>query len=342
MTWQLLGHQWAVKLLHNHIVKENIRHAYLFTGALGVGRRTLALRFAQAINCPQPKAPGIPCGECRTCLRIERMQHVDMTVIEAEKAGGTIKIDQIRSLQHNLALSPYEAKYRIALLLRFDEANANASNALLKILEEPPEKVIILMTAETPESLLPTIVSRCEVLRLRPLSPTDLQTGLTEKYSIPEDQANLLAHIAQGRPGAALNLFNDPANLEKRRNWFELHQQLLKSDIPSRFKFIKEHYSKNKSSFRNDFSDTLKAWQSLWRDVMLLKTTGSETITNIDFVDTIKEIASQTGVRQTAKVIALIDRSIKLLGQSANARLTMEVFMLDLPVLSGSMVETAG
>ncbi len=140
MDWGILGHDWAVELLQGHITQGLTRQAYLITGPRGVGRRTLALRFAQALNCTQPIALGIPCRKCRACTQIERMLHPDLAVVQAEQVGGSLKVDQIRELQRSLSLAPYEARYRIAVLLRFEEANPNAANALLKTLEEPPRR----------------------------------------------------------------------------------------------------------------------------------------------------------------------------------------------------------
>src|SRR5512143_877551 len=127
MDWGIIGHEWAVNLLSKHIAHGQERHAYLITGAQGVGRRTLALRFAQGLNCLNPPVPGQPCRNCSACKRIEAMKHPDLIVVEAEHEGEVLKIDQIRELQHSLALAPYEARYRVALILRFEEAHAGAA-----------------------------------------------------------------------------------------------------------------------------------------------------------------------------------------------------------------------
>ena len=126
-NWNLVGNEWAVDMLKKHVVNGTTRHAYLFAGPPGLGRRTLALRFAQALNCQTPIAPGVPCGECRDCRQLAAMQYADLTVIQADAEGGTLKVDQIREARRSLTLKPYQANYRVALFLRFQEANDNAA-----------------------------------------------------------------------------------------------------------------------------------------------------------------------------------------------------------------------
>ena len=212
MSWNLIGHAWAEKLLQQHLISGEVHHAYLFTGAPGVGRRSLALEFARAINCANPPTPGEACGVCSICKHITLMQQADLHIVAPETDGGMIKVDQIRDLQRSLILTPYEAKYRIALLLNFQRANANAQNALLKTLEEAPRKVILLLTADSTESLLPTISSRCETLRLRPTSIETLTSVLNEREKLSPEKAALYAHIANGRPGIALRLASRSQN----------------------------------------------------------------------------------------------------------------------------------
>jgi DNA polymerase-3 subunit delta' len=326
MNWEVLGHDWAVDLLKEHIARGEVRHAYLFTGPQGIGRRTLALRLAQALNCAQPPIPGEPCLKCRTCKQIERMQHPDLLVVQAEQTGGTLKVDQVRELQRSLALHPYEARYRLALLLRFEEAHPSAMNALLKTLEEPAPQVVLVLTAESAESLLPTIVSRCEVLRLRPLPPELVGQGLQERWGVAAEQAQLLAHISGGRPGFALRLRQEPRRLEQRQAWLDDHARLLAATRVERFTYA-EAIVKDKDAVR----ELLSTWLSYWRDVLLIAAGSAAPIANLDRREEIEALAVRVGLRQAHQTTSALQRTLTLLEQYVNNRLALEVLMLDLP-----------
>ena len=249
MTWDLLGHTWAEDLLRRHIATGELRHAYLFTGAPGIGRRSLALEFARAINCTQPPAPGDFCGTCRVCTQTARMQQPDLGIVTAESEGAMIKVDQVRALQRSLSLTPYEARYRIALLLNFQTANPNAQNALLKTLEEAPRQVILLLTADAPENLLPTIASRCEILRLRPVAVEVLEEALRTRWQLEPERARLLASLSNGRAGLALRMAADPTLLEKRAGQVEEFLRLLPLNRRERFAAA-EALAKNRDALR--------------------------------------------------------------------------------------------
>jgi len=334
VAWDVLGHDWAEQMLSEHIRSGQVRQAYLFTGPSGVGRRTLALRFAQAIFCANPAVPGVPCRACQPCLQVERMQHPDLFPVAAEQEGGELRIDAIRELQRSLALSPYTASRKVALLMRFEEANQNAQNALLKTLEDTPSHAILLLTASSAETVLPTIASRCEVMRLRPLAVDHAASALAEKFGMPEDEAALLAHITGGRVGASLHLHQEPERLEQRTEWLGDLFTLLGNSIRERFAYA-ENAARSRS--RGDRSQTrdmmrgmLQTWLSLWRDVLLHKAGAKAPFTNPDVADEIRQIADAVTLETARKQAAALEKAILKL-RSANLQLLLEVLLLDLP-----------
>ncbi len=339
-NWGISGHEWAVEMLQEQIRRDSVRHAYLFCGPAGVGRRTLGIRFAQALDCPNPVAPGEPCGKCKTCQQIERMQYADLAVIQAEKVGGTLKVEQVRALRQTLSLKPYQGKFRVALFLRFEEANQNAANALLKTLEEAPAHVIIILTAESPEQLLPTISSRCEVLRLRPLSIENVE-GLLKEYGADEAKAMLLAHISAGRPGYALHLLTDKAALEFREEKLQDLIKLLKASRVERFAYA-ENLTRRKRDKKADedvdrkdagdeFRQALQLWLSFWRDVLICRSHASIPLVNLDLQEQVEALAGRLSLEQVRKLVGDAEQAIDRLDRNVNARLLAEVLLLDWP-----------
>lgn len=325
-NWGMLGHEWAVELLRGHLVNSRTRHAYLITGPQGIGRCTLAVRMTQGLNCPQPITPGTACRTCHTCQRIERMQHPDLLIVQAEEVGRTLKVNQIRELLRGLSLAPYEAPYKVALLLRFEEANPNAANALLKTLEEPPPQVILFVTAQDTETLLPTIVSRCEVIRLRPVPIDEVSQGLQTMWEIPDDEAKFLAHLSNGRPGYAHWLHKNPEHRQRRATWLDDHQQLLSAKRAERFQ-----YAENLAKDKAEFMQVLQTWLSLWRDVML-KASGAQTpITNLDCENQIDHLAEKLNLDTTTQMVSNLELTLSRLQRYTNPRLTAEVLLLNLP-----------
>lgn len=331
MDWGLIGHEWAVNLLAQHVAEGRERHAYLITGPRGVGRRTVALRFTQALNCPEPPVPGQPCRKCSTCRHIERGQYPDLNIVQAENEGGTLRIDQIRELQHTLALAPYEGRYRVALVLRFEEAHISAANAMLKTLEEPPPQVVVILTAKSAESMLPTITSRAEVIRLRPPSVQETADGLQAIRGVPRPLAEKLAHICDGRPGYAIRLFEDQRLLEQRQAWLEELLHLLSTTRRERFAFARE-IAENKDRMQEE----LQVWLTFWRDVLLCVTGAGGTLTNIDFTDTIQALAKGIDVSTAQSLVQAIEQTIEKIEHYVNPRLALEVLLMDFPRIEKS------
>ena len=324
-NWNMVGNDWAVSMLRQHVRRGMPRHAYLLTGPRGIGRRTLALRFAQALICTNPKEPGMPCGECEDCGYIQREQHPDVALVGAEAEGGTLKVEQIREQRRLIALKPYRSKYRIVIFQRFQEANDSAANALLKTLEEAPAHAILMLTAESSEGLLPTIVSRCEVLRLQPV-PMEEVRRLLEERGAGADKARLVAHISGGCPGVALRLVEDEGLLSDRHERLNELQALVRGTRAHRFGYAWQ-LSKDKAGMR----EVLILWLSFWRDVLWRAGGASSPVSNIDREADIDALAKGLSLKEATRIVEDLDQGIRQLELNVNPRLLAEVLLLDWP-----------
>lgn len=328
MSWNLVGHEWAENLLKEHILNNEVRHAYLFTGAGGTGRRSLAIEFACAVNCLQPPAPGEFCGNCRMCKQLQKLQQADLSVIQAEEGSSLIKVEQVRSLERSLSLSPYEAKFRVALLLDFQQANANAQNALLKTLEEAPQKVILLLTADSAENLLPTISSRCEIMRLRPTSVANLEDTLVSRWKIDPEKAGFYAHLANGRVGKALQFADHTELLENRKALLDDFERLLRSSRRERFAYS-ESLARNRD--RDGVKVVLQTWFTYGRDLMMLSNGLGGSATNIDRQEELRDLAGRITQAGALQIVKAVDDALAALEANGHVRLLTDTFFIDLP-----------
>ena len=327
----MIGHNWAVQLLRGHILNDSLRHAYLITGPRGIGKANLAVRFIQALNCPDQGSSGNPCLVCPTCKRIGKLEHPDLFPISIEEDSKQIKVDQIRELIHSLSLSPYESKRRFGLLLDFENANPSAQNSLLKTLEEPPGSVVLILTAISSDALLETITSRCEEIKLNTVPLDVTSQGLEKLHSIPPDEARFLAHISGGKPEFALAMHADPGILERRTNLLNEHLELLESNSVKRFA-----YADQVSKDTGKVEELLDTWISIWQDILHQSSHSETPLQNIDRQEDIQRILQQVNLATARSSVALFQRAHKLLGENANLKLTLEDLLLGLPTISAS------
>lgn len=328
MTWDLIGHEWAVQLLQGHIENKTLRHAYLITGPSNIGKKNLAIRFIQAICCPNTKGPGIPCQECPTCNRLQRLEHPDLFPIAVEEGSKQIKIDQVRDLIRSLSLSSYEASRRFGLLIDFNLANRHTQNSLLKTLEEPPGSVILILTAVSASALFETVASRCEEIKLNPVPIQTTRQGLENLHQIPEDQADFLAHISAGKPELALAYHQDPEILERRNTLLDQHYEILKGDSVARFAYANQLV---KDSVM--VQEMLNTWSSIWHDVLLQAGKSDTPIRNIDRDGEIQTIVNAVDLQDAKSAVNLFRRAHGLLQKNANLKLTVEDLLLQLPTI---------
>ncbi|MEA3460022.1 MAG: DNA polymerase III subunit delta' [Chloroflexota bacterium] len=319
--WQVIGHEWAVKLLKCSLDNGRVSHAYLLTGPPQIGKTTLALDFARALNCAGKKKP---CGECTSCRKIAHGTHPDVRVIEGE--GGTIKIDQIRDLQRQASLSPLEGRWKAYIIRQMGQATTEASNCLLKTLEEPPAHVILILTASNVQSLLPTVVSRCQVLNLHLLTAEEVQNALQEHWGVEDAQAELLARLSGGRLGWAVDASRDKDVLKRRGECLDKLTDLLGRGKVERFA-----YARKLSQDPERMREVLDWWLSWGHDLLLVREGSQTEITNLDRRASLLKQAERYGLGQIHGFLTALRAAVYALEHNANARLALEVLMLSLP-----------
>jgi len=322
--WGIVGHDWAVALLRSSLSAGRAAHAYLFSGPPQIGKRTLALALAQALNCAQPDAP---CGRCPSCLKIARSVHPDVRLITGEGTGGSIKIEQVRALQHEAVLAPYEGRYRVFILRQMEQATLEAANCLLKTLEEPPAQVILVLTAIHSESLPPTIVSRCQHLGLRPVATPVIEEVLRDKGVAPI-QAQLLARLSGGRLGWALQAATDEDLLRQRQQGLDQMVRLLAAGRIERLACAHE-VSADPAAARQ----LVELWTCWWRDLALFGQ-GAEGLVNVDQIEQYRPVSAQLTLAHELAILRALQATAAQLEANVNPRLALEGLFLQLPRLT--------
>jgi DNA polymerase-3 subunit delta' len=316
--------------LLDYSLKTNaVAHAYLLVGPQHVGKGTLAINLAQALNCDGPE---LPCGQCHSCQRILEGKHADVTPIGLDSKT-EIGIDDIRGLQRLANLPPYEGKCKVFIIDDAEYLSTEAANSLLKILEEPPPRVVWLLLAAEEERLLPTIISRCQRLELKPVSSERVQEVLVNSYNVDASKAKLLSQLCHGRLGWALAALANDDILEQRTQRIAKLVSLLtptSRSLEQRFAYAQELASQFGQN-RRAGAEIIEIWLDWWRDLMLIKGGCKEAIINVDYETALEEQARGLSLSEIKGFLANLCLLQEDISKNVNSRLALEWLMLNLP-----------
>ncbi len=333
--WEVVGQERTVSLLQRSLERGAVAHAYLFIGPTHVGKMTLALDLAKALNC---EAAEPPCGVCASCQKIASAKHSDVQIIglagdmnsgEA-KLQTEISIDQIREMQHSASLSPFEGNFKVFIIDRAELLSHEAANSLLKTLEEPVRKVIFILLTTNDRLLPTTIVSRCQRLELTPLAATEIETALCSRGDIETTKAKLLAGLCHGCFGWALSAASNEELLQQRSERLGQLLKLISGDGEELFNYalhLATHFSRNRALV----GEILDLWLYWWRDLLLVKAGCYILITNTDLEAMLTSHAQDYSLVQIRDFITSIQMALEQLKQNANPQLALEVLMLSIP-----------
>lgn len=337
-NWGIVGHVWAVQYLRRSLLNRRDAHAYLFAGPEGIGKALLAQRLAQALVCETGGSD--PCLVCRACKRVVKGNHPDVRTVSLQtQADGQktdaapskrLSIDTIREWQRDIGLRPFEAQRRVFIL---DDAQAltdQAANAMLKTLEEPPPYAVLILISHGAGDLLPTIVSRCRVLRLRPVSRDVVSATLRDQFNVDGGDAALVAAWSGGRLGWAVRAVENPDLLEQQQQRLDELIGLGAAGRVARMRWAEERAKEYRSEPAVAL-EWMRLWQSWWRDVLLLCGGHAAAITHLDRLAELDDLAKMIPLETVQQFLVQLDGVREQLAANVNPQLAFENVTLHIP-----------
>ncbi len=330
--WNIVGHEHAINTLRRALLAQRVRHAYLFTGPEHIGKALLAQRFAQTLLCTgggdAHNAPQNPCNTCLSCRKVMHGNHPDVHYINRPQDKQFILIEQVRALQADAARKTLEGRRNIFIIQGMHEMNVQAANCLLKTLEEPEPDVVLLLTVPDPGVLLPTILSRVQQVPMQLLTSKQVKSALEDRWDVEPDEANLIAALSAGRMGWAVQAVEDEDMLAERQTQLETLAKLSTAGKVQRF-----DVAQRLSADSDKLHGILELWLLWWRDMVLAANNCLDLIVNVDMQGIIQNQAAKVGAAESQRMVRAILGTMEALDQNVNARVALEVLMLDLPMV---------
>ena len=343
LGFRTFGHNKAVDFINKSILMSKTSHAYLITGPDNIGKKTLAVDLASILNAKPNKDMFdnkfiIDISSSKERSRILNGNHSDIKIIDrdfsdqANKSGLVISIDQIRQIIKNIYLKPFEGEKKIYIINQAQNMTESGYNSMLKILEEPPQDAVIILTAPSINSLPNTIVSRCQLINLNYIQKQEVEKFILDNFDIDESKSEFISRICKGKIGFAINACNDQTLIDDYFQTILKFAEILSSSIDKRFNYardISNLYRKNK----NQVYKELSMWLDFWRDLLVLKNGLNEHVVNEEWREMIIKISEEIDIRKILDVIQDFKKSTEYLQQNGSPQLIIEVLMMGLPLV---------
>ncbi len=316
----VVGQKQLRTYLKNCVKEGSVGHAYCLDGSIGMGKYTLALAFAKTVLCKSTENK--PCNVCSACLKVNHLNHPDLHTIEPD--GNSIKNKQIEDFQHELQLKPYESDRKIFIIKQANGMTISAQNRLLKTLEEPPEYALIILLSSNVNSFLPTIKSRCQILKLKRVSEEKIAEVLVNKYNVPIDESKILSVFSNGVIGNALQLMESSEFRQDREAIIEIIEQVFKK---GRFEVLQSaNFFTEKKDKIYEYLDIMLFW---FRDMLILKETNCEDfLINIDKKHDLQSHLNHIAFEKLSNIIYIIEKTKKDIKANVNFQLAIEMMLL--------------
>ena len=319
---EILGHGPIKEHFFNAVITGNISHAYILSGEAGMGKKSLANAFALALLCVKGQAD--PCRQCHACKQVMSGNHPDLIYVTHEKPA-SIGVDDVRrQINDTIQVKPYSSAHKIYIVDEAEKMTVQAQNALLKTIEEPPAYAVILLLTTNAEAFLPTILSRCVQLKLKPLKDGEVKDYLVSRMSVEMSQAEIYTAFARGNLGKAIHLADSEDFRHLYGELLDLLKNLKKSDISE----LLERIRKMKED-KLDIHQCLDFMQMWYRDVLMYKTTKDINLLIFkDEFSTVNAMSTVSGYEGLERILTAIDKARIRLDANVNMELVMELLLL--------------
>ncbi len=320
----IFGNEQVIEHLQNAIRLDKVSHAYIFNAPKSSGKMMLAEAFGAALQCE--KGGVEPCGECHSCRQAQSHNQPDIIYVQHEKPN-TIGVDDIRDqINRDISIKPYASPYKIYIIDEAEKLNVQAQNALLKTIEEPPAYAVILLLTTNADAFLPTILSRCIRLDLKPVSENRLKTYLMQKHGVVDYQAEVCVAFSQGVVGKAITLATSAYFNEIKEAALQLVMRIADIELSEMIGAVKQ-IGEYKLSI-NDYFDLLMVW---YRDVLLYKATAdANSVIFKDQVHEIKRQANRFSYHAIECKLTALDKAKVRLNANVNFDLVIELLLFTL------------